>query len=206
MFRQLKLTGYGRRPSPDMLLPAFFALNRYCENRPDDASALHLFGLVCESLGQLQTGVELISRAIGILETAYEETEDPTVERHFTVATSNVARLRLALRDYHGAIEAFESALGLLAEDDGELTTRTLRAQAQFGSGLASFMQGDLDTALGLFEAALESVSDDFVVQGQVTVLLAQAMWAVGSSEFKEAAKAQLLEWRVDVLSVGHVC
>jgi superkiller protein 3 len=169
-------------------------LDRYCRSRPDDSCALHLFGLVCESLGQRELAADYIGRAIAILEAEYEETEDSTVERHFTIANSNLARLRLALKDYEGALESFESALGLLAEDVKEDKIDVMRAQAQFGMGLANFKLGDLETALGLFEAALETAGENTVVHGHVTVLLAQTMWAIGTEEFKESAKAQLLD------------
>jgi superkiller protein 3 len=139
--------------------------------------------------------VELIARAISILEAEYEESEDSTVEKHFTIANSNMARLRLSLKDYDGAIESFESALGLLSEDDKDPSVHIMRAQAQFGMGLAHFKLGDLDAALGFFEAALETAGDNLIVRGHVTVLLAQTMWAIGTEEFKETAKAQLLDW-----------
>ncbi|KAJ7124904.1 superkiller protein 3 [Mycena epipterygia] len=194
-FTRLTATPHATAPSAaDALLPVFFVLDRYCRGRPDDACALHLFGLVCESLGQSEFAVELIGRAITILEAEYEETEDSTVEKHFTIANSNMARLRLSLKDYEGAIESFESALGLLAEDAKESTAHTMRAQAQFGMGLANFKLGDLDAALSLFEAAFETAGDNPVVRGHVTVLLAQTMWAIGTEDFKETAKAQLLD------------
>ncbi|KAJ7497133.1 TPR-like protein [Mycena latifolia] len=193
-FTRITSTQHAAAPATDALLPAFFVLDRYCRGRPNDACALHLFGLVCESLGHAEFAVELIGRAIAILEAEYEETEDSTVERHFTIANSNMARLRLSLRDYEGAIESFESALGLLGEDSKEHETSTMRAQAQFGMGLANFKLGDLDAALGLFEAALDAAGDNLAVRGHVTVLLAQTMWAIGTEEFKENAKAQLLD------------
>ncbi|RDB24954.1 Superkiller protein 3 [Hypsizygus marmoreus] len=193
-FDRLRFSRYDKNKFFEALLPAFFVLNRYCERRPSDAAGLHLFGLVCESFGHLETGVVLISRAIAILEAAYEDTEDPEVERHFTIANSNLARLRLSLRDYQGAAEAFESVLGLLSDEDEDPTTNLLRAQAQFGSGVASFKQGDLETALASFEASLESAGDNLALRGQITVLLAQTMWAIQSDEFRENSKAQLLE------------
>lgn len=143
----------------------------------------------------------LVERAIAILEAVYEETEDVEVERRFVVANSNLARLRLGRRDWEGAGEAWESALGLLpegeegGEEGGE--GRILRAQAQFGLGLVGFMKGGLEGALAMFGGALESAGNDLVIREQVTVLLAQTMWAVGTEEFKESAKAQLLEWFV---------
>jgi len=63
------------------------------------------------------------------------------------------------------------------------------------GMCLAQFKLGNLEEALSLFEAALESAGDNILVKGQVTVLLAQTMWAIGTDGFKESAKAQLLEW-----------
>ncbi|KAJ7675089.1 superkiller protein 3 SKI3 [Mycena rosella] len=193
-FTRLANVQHAATSAMDALLPAFFVLDRYCRGRPDDACALHLFGLVCESLGHSEFAVELIGRAIAILEAEYEETEDSTVERHFTIANSNMARLRLSLKDYEGAIESFESALGLLGEDSKEQETNIMRAQAQFGMGLANFKLGDLEAALGLFEAALEAAGENLVVRGHITVLLAQTMWAIGTEEFKETAKAQLLD------------
>lgn len=197
VFSGLKGTDDGRVPSFDTLFPAFFVLDRYCKRRPDDASALHLFGLICERLGQQEYSVDLIRRAISILEIAYEDTEDPEVEQQFAIANLNLARLRLSLQDYQGALESFESVLGLLGDDKGETTLRVLRTQAQFGSGLASFKLGDLETALEQFESALESSGDNLRIRGQITVLLAQTLWAIGTDDFRETAKAQLLEWFV---------
>jgi len=145
----------------------------------------------------VEVAVDLITRAISILEAAYEDTEDPEVERQFTIANSNMARLRLSLKDYQGAIVSYESALGLLSEGDCVPTTRVLHTKLQLGSGLVNFKLGDLEVALSLFEAALETAGDNLVSRGQVTVLLAQTLWAMGTEEFREIAKAQLLEWCV---------
>jgi len=195
IFSNLSHISYGRPASYDAIFPAFFVLDRYSKQRPDDATGLHLFGLVCERLGQIDLGLDLIQRAISILEAIYEETEDPLVERQFTMANSNLARLKLSALNYDGALESFESVLGLLPEDSPSPPDLILRAQAQFGSGLAHFKLGNLEEALSLFEAALESAGDNMLVRGQVTVVLAQTMWAIGTDEFKESAKAQLLEW-----------
>lgn len=196
VFSGLRGTELDRSTTIDTLLPAFFVLDRYCARRPDDASALHLFGLVCERLGHVEAAMELMERAIAILESVYEETEDVEVERRFVMANSNLARLRLGRRDWEGAGEAWGSALGLLPEEkEGE--ERILRAQAQFGLGLVEFMKGNLEGALAMFGAALESAGDDLAIRGHVTVLLTQAMWAVGTEDFRETAKAQLLEWFV---------
>lgn len=191
--RLRSIIGYDKATLLDALLPAFSVLARYCEHYPYDASGLHLFGLICESLGHPEWGITMIARVIAILESAYEVAEDPEVERRFTIANSNLARLRLSLGDYQGAVESFESALGLLGELSDH-TSEVLRIQAHFGLGIANFMQGHLQSALGLFEVALESASNDLAARGQVSVLHAQTMWAIQTEEFKETAKARLLE------------
>ncbi|TFY78330.1 hypothetical protein EWM64_g5681 [Hericium alpestre] len=42
-----RLSEPGSSGAPDELFPAFFILSRYVQKRPDDASGLHLLGLVC---------------------------------------------------------------------------------------------------------------------------------------------------------------
>jgi hypothetical protein len=142
----------------------------------------------------VEFAADLISRVLVLLEAAYEHTEDLEVERHFTIANSNMARLRLSLQDYQGAIESSESALGLLSEDDCSSTTRALRTQLQLGSGLVTFKLGDLEASLSFFEAALKTAGDHLATRTNVNVLLAQTLWAMGTEEVKEIAKSRLLE------------
>jgi superkiller protein 3 len=137
-----------------------------------------------------------------VLEAAYEETEDSTIERQFTIANTTVARLRLAVRDYEGALGSFKSALGLLPKEDGR-EDRALKSQCLFGSGLANFKLGALDKAIENFEAALVAVGNDLHMRGHVTVLLAQTLWATDTEEGREAAKSQLLDWYVRALMPG---
>jgi superkiller protein 3 len=196
-FGQYLSGGHIHRASPNDLFPAFFALDRYLRQRPDDASALHLFSLICECIGHVELAIERTDRAISLLEEAYEETEDPIIERQFIIANTTVARLRLTVRDYEGALSSFQSALGLLPEEAVE--DKALKSQCLFGSGLASFKLGALDEAIKSFEAALVAADDDLHMCGHVTVLLAQTLWATGTEEGRELAKSQLLDWYVRV-------
>ncbi|KAG2134957.1 hypothetical protein BD769DRAFT_1712250 [Suillus cothurnatus] len=165
-------------PTTDRLLPAFFVLGRYFQRCSADVCGLHVFGLICDHLGKLEQGSEYINRAITLLEAAYEEKEDPIIERQFVIAHTNIARIRLGLQDYEGSLASFEIALGLLPEDTD-----------------ASFKMGDLQVAMTAFQATSESAADDCVLRGQVTVLLAQTMWAIGTPEFREFVKGLLLGW-----------
>lgn len=184
------------------LFPAFFVLSRYCKQRPADASALHLYALVCERLGHLLRAVELLSQTITILETAYEESEDPIIERQFMICHVNMARVKLATGDYEGAMEGYQTATGLLpdpeAEGQGEdanvKQTAVLRTQCQFGMGLASFKMDQVPEAIEFFETALTSAGDDAKMRGHVVVMLSQVLWSLGTEEGREGAKAQLLE------------
>jgi superkiller protein 3 len=125
--------------------------------------------------------------------------EDATIERQFTIANCNLARLLLSLKNYEGALESFRSVLGLLPEEPvgQDATTEKLRTQALFGSGLATFKMGDLEGALNFFQDALESAGNNGEMRGHVTVMLAKILWAIGTEEGRESAKAQLLEWFV---------
>ena len=166
-----------------------------------DPTGLHLFAIICERLGQTDLAIELLTQAIGILEIAYDETEDEETERRFAIANVNLGRIRLGVANYRGAKEAFEVVLGLTTGADGESgasnqSLSTLRAQARFGIGLADFKLEELEDALASFETALEEVPVGLKgVKSHITILLAQTLWAIGSEEAQEAAKDQLLTW-----------
>lgn len=176
------------------MIPAFFVLDRYCQERPNDESALHLFSLVCERVGHYDLAVELITKAIPILEAKYEESEDPAIEKQFTIANTNLGRLRVAIGDFEGALESLETALGLIGDDDGTESC-VLRTQNHFVTGLSKFKCGDLGGTMESFQIALDSAGEDLTMSGHVSVLLAQTLWSLRGGEAQESAKSQLLRW-----------
>ncbi|KAH8828520.1 superkiller protein 3 [Flagelloscypha sp. PMI_526] len=168
--------------------------SRYVKNRPDDANGLHLLALISESLGQLQHAEKLAANAISKLESRYEETENPIIEHQFVVATMTSARLKLALGDTSGSLEALESALGLLNEESTSPQDILLRVEGLFLSGVAHFKEGKLNEALQSLESAVQGARDQVELVRQVTVVLAQVLWAAGTSEAQEESKTRLLE------------
>ncbi|KAI0027005.1 TPR-like protein [Vararia minispora EC-137] len=188
--REFKHHSSGRMSTTFDLFPAFFVLGRYCQQRPDDASALHLYGLISERIGHPELAAEAVQHAIAVLEAAYEESEDAALERQFAIANTTAARLRLAAGDYEDALEFYDSAWGMLPEGE----TGVLNAQCRFGTGLANFKLGRLQGAIDAFEEALTCAGDDLHIRGNVTVLLAQCLWTMGTEEAQESAKTQLLE------------
>lgn len=179
----------------DVLFPVFFSLDRYCRRKADDPSALHLFGLVCERMQLYDLAVEVTSRAIKLLEAAYEEAEDAVIERRYAIANANLGRMLLAKGGLESAIEVFETASGLLSEENTDQSTVALRSLCHFGQGIAFFHSGDLNKALSFFELAQDAASSNQLIRGQVTILLAKALWKIGTDEFRELAKEQLLDW-----------
>jgi len=180
----------------ESLVPAFFVLGRYCQERPNDESALHLFSLVCERVGHYDLAVELITKAISILEAKYEESEDPAIEKQFTIANTNLGRLRVVNGDFDGALESLETALGLIGDDESA-DSRALRTQSYFVTGLSKFKCDDLNGAMESFQLALGSAGEDLTMVGHVSVSLARALWSLGGDEAQESAKSQLLQWCV---------
>jgi superkiller protein 3 len=184
----------------DALLPVFFVLSRYCQTHPNDAAALHLLALVCERLGHHDHGAELVERSISVLEAVYEETEDPEVEMKYTIANCTLARLNLSLGKFMEAATLFESAYSLLADKNGDGGAHDrrlviLKVQVHLGLGLANYLQGNLEAALGLLEEGLEIAKDDLPLRSQVVILLTQILWRIGTEDAKDAAKSRLLEW-----------
>ncbi|PFH51986.1 hypothetical protein AMATHDRAFT_2475 [Amanita thiersii Skay4041] len=175
------------------LLPAFFSIQRYCRRRPDNAFAVHLFGLISECLGHIEVAENLMKGSISLLESAYEDAEDPVIERQFVIANANLARLQLSQRNWTGALTSFENVLGLLSEHT-DATAMKLRIQAQYGSALAKILGGETEAAIEFYEAALLHTSDNDVLKNQIVVSFAQTLWELGNVEGKEAAKSQLLQ------------
>jgi superkiller protein 3 len=182
------------------LIPCFFALDRYCSRRPTDASGLHLFALICERIGHYDLAISLVTRAISILEAIYEESENEVVERQFTIANTTLGRLLLSTGDYDRSFESFQTVLDLLADDEGDeedpraRETKILRVQAHLGLALAQFMLQSYQNSLNSSQGALNLAGDDLTLKGQIMVLFAQTLWALGTDDLKETAKSQLLE------------
>ncbi|KAF5351978.1 hypothetical protein D9756_007386 [Leucocoprinus leucothites] len=204
VFKESKLPRRRTEAKVD-LIPCFFALDRYCSRRPTDASGLHLFSLICERIGHHDLAISLVTRAIGILEAIYEESENEVVERQFTIANTTLGRLLVSKGDYHRSLESFQTALGLLVGDGETLDesedaprfaeTRILRIQAHLGLALGQFMLQDYQRSLDSSQEALNLAGDDLTIKGQIMVLFSQTLWALGTDEMKETAKSQLLEY-----------
>lgn len=179
--------GGGHVPRVRMLAP-LLALQRYLAQRPQDDAALHLSALVAEQQGGAAMAVHRIERASAVLEAEYEATESSVTAMHYGLASMNLARIRLANTDAAGAMEAVESALALM-EDEESVSSITARAWCTLYQGQAQFMAGEREAGVEALRTLLLSLPDVEMDDGQrralhacAAVWLARMLWTQGAS------------------------
>ncbi|PVG02399.1 TPR-like protein [Serendipita vermifera] len=197
-FKSLKATKDRDRSQSDLAISAFFALERCLQRRFTDTSALHLASLISERLGLATRAVVFARRCASLLEAAYERTEDPKTARQYAITQSTLGRILLVEGDFVGSISAFDTVLSLVEVPEGATSDNqalVLRAQSYLGSGLGHLLSGEVETAVTTFETVLAEMPPDMkFMRSQVTVLLSQTMWMLGTDESREVAQSLLLE------------
>jgi len=91
-----------------------FALRHYTHQRTSDASALHLYALLCERLGLVDEASVSLERAVSLLEEEFESSESAETERAYCIALANLGRVRLAADQHDKALEAYTSVWELV--------------------------------------------------------------------------------------------
>lgn len=190
------------------LLP-HFTISRYLRSASASASspaaavASHLHGLLSERLGLYSSAVDSLSTAVAGLEAAYEDIESPETERQYIIASISLGRARLAAGEHAEAIEAVDTALGLLPEefDASDVEPTLLRAQGCNLKALASFFSGEAEMSLQQFEEARSSLemagAEDTRlgrVKTQTTLLVAGVLHSIGGEDQLAQAESLLLE------------
>lgn len=184
----------------DLHQPAF-ALKHYCHQRPQDASAAHLYALICERLGLYEDAVAALDKATTLLEAEFERTESPAIESAYAIALCNLGRVLLSSGQYQKSADSFTNCLQLVTTEQVE--SWKLKVECQLGQGLAQFWLGDVDASLDCFQGALDEAGrgNDLGYTEEIAVLLSRTLWGLGGEDAKEVAKSHLMEWCV--LSVG---
>ncbi len=150
----------------------------------------------------MSRAVQFARKCATLLEAAYEQSEDPKTARQYAITQSTLGRILLAEADYVPSVSCFETVLSLvdivIEEGTEEEEGRRLRANAHLGLGLANLLSGEVETAISSFGTGLEETPVEMkAVRTQLTILLAQTMWMVGSDEARDMAKSILLDWYV---------
>ncbi|TIA72935.1 hypothetical protein E3P91_01735 [Wallemia ichthyophaga] len=155
-----------------------YAMQRFTEDSPNDCAGLHLHALVSERLGQHDVARAQIERCVELLEAAYEDSESAETERNYALANVSLGRIRLALEEYGGAIEAFNISLSLVEEEE-----KDMKLSAMLGLGLAGYYSDSSHTPI-------KDAFDEFK-HVDAGVLLAQLLWCKGD---RDSATSVLLE------------
>ncbi|PNY23415.1 Superkiller protein 3, partial [Tolypocladium capitatum] len=181
-------------PTVASLLQPLFALNQVQNLRPQDLASGHLSALFQERTRDSSRAVQTLEKICSITEADYELTESPDSLARFTLARTDLARTYLAAGSYEKAVECGEMALGLSGdENESELTSEQrnkARLSAHLTVGLGQYYTKQFQEAEKSFEAALEESDNN----PDATCLLAQVLWAQGSEESRDKARAALFE------------
>ncbi|KAG0345117.1 Superkiller protein 3 [Podila humilis] len=178
--------------SSSLLVTPAFALTKYLEQRPRDAAAWNLLGLIRERFFQQAEAAECFLSALRILEEE-ENASEAGYQRKKMILFHNLGRSLLSVKDFAGAIEAYEASLELEGQDAPASVFRTCK---HLGAGLALYYAGELERSLQMFEVALaetEQVAGLETARDDVIVLLSQVLWALGGEEQRSVAKDELL-------------
>ncbi|PWN39848.1 TPR-like protein [Ceraceosorus guamensis] len=192
-------------PKTQLHAPAF-SLSVLLAFSPHDSTALHLSALFCEQLGEFELAIERITRAASLLESDYEADEKPLTATKYAIAQANLGRIRLAIGDADGAVDALEAALGLfdVGADDaasGEMMDGkkriAVRVAAHLGLALAHHLLED-DEVEAALQSALEEISslddEDFKSRLRAQISIERVRLLPARSESYESATAELLD------------
>ncbi|KYK54747.1 antiviral protein [Drechmeria coniospora] len=153
-----------------------------------------LFALNQERIGESSRAVQTLEGVCETIEADYEETESAESLARFTMAKTDLARAYLAAGWHDKAVECGEMALGLSSNaSETELSAeqrRRARLSAHMTVGLGRFYRKEYKEAETCFRFGLEESDDN----PDVTCLLARVLWAQGSEESREKARAALFE------------
>ncbi|GAA5985800.1 hypothetical protein JCM11641_006210 [Rhodosporidiobolus odoratus] len=188
-------------PSATEALSApLFSLTRYLTQKPADHHAVHLSALMLEQVGDLESACSAFEKAASLLEELYEVDESPEVEGQYVIAQTNLGRVRLAAKNYDGALEAFEAALSLLnIEEAAEQPTNgglskeqtiLLVTECRLGTAMGQFWSDDAHGAKETLELAKEEVDGSLggTVGDHLAAASARVYWAEGDEDRALAA------------------
>lgn len=185
------LTGPANLPIASLLQP-IFALSQLRGLKPQELAYGHLLTQFQERITDSPRAVGTLEEICANLEVDYEATESPLAAKRFALAKTDLARAYLAAGSYEQAIECGELALVLSSDDSGNELTADERKKARLFAhltvGLAQYYQHDIEEAVGYFEAALEESENS----PDAECLLAQVLWATGSSDSRAKARDSL--------------
>ncbi|KAK6378120.1 Superkiller protein 3 [Lithohypha guttulata] len=179
------------------LLQPLFALRQLQAQSPTDQVTMHLLSLFAERAGEHMTAEKNLDAVCKTAEARYEESESNDSLAKFAQAKADLSRQLLAQSKHEEAIESAQFVLDI-SEDDVpgyDEQRKRWRLSAQLTLGLASSFLKQMSQAIEHLGAAAEtskSLGNDGEVDPNVTLLLAQILWATAGTKECEVARTQL--------------
>lgn len=172
-------------------LQPLFALHQLRCQVSSDMAFQHLSSLFAERISDFADAVSSLDLLTSSLEAEYETSESLVTLMRFAQAKADLARARLAERDFATVAEDAETALSLSEDEELDKKARQrVRLSAHMTAGLAYYYQGTMDQAISMFRSALEETQDN----PDIICLLAQVLWAKGGEEERNVAREQLFD------------
>ncbi|KAF2085425.1 TPR-like protein [Saccharata proteae CBS 121410] len=174
------------------LIQPLFALQQLRSQSLSDLPHQHLSALFLERVGNHDDAISALADICSAAEQDFENTESPASLSRFARAKTDLARNRLAAKEFAAAVEDAETVLDLVSEDsDTGLDVAELqkvRLSANLTAGLAQYYLNVHDASISHFRAALTLSGSS----PDVVCLLAEVLWAKGGTEEKNVAREQL--------------
>jgi superkiller protein 3 len=174
------------------LLQPLLALQQLHVLAPDDVVFNYLSSLLAERSSDYTASVQALMTVCDSMEADYEKSESPGALACFAQAKADLARSQLAAGDYADAVTNSQTSLELSSNDDNDPALAKFyvkcRLSANMSAGIAHSYLGHTDKAVQNLQCALKSSSFD----PEITVILAQILWAKGDQDSRDAAREQL--------------
>lgn len=167
------------------LIQPLFALTQLQRLDPQDLAYRHLSTLYQERTNDSIWAINALENTCEQLKENYEATESTKSLGRLALAKADLARSYLSAGEYEKAIDCGESALGINSDKLTADQRTKARLSAHLTVGLAQYFLKDIQSALSYFTAALEESSEN----PDAVCLLAQMLWASGTSEAREKAR-----------------
>ncbi|KND01469.1 SKI complex subunit tetratricopeptide repeat protein SKI3 [Spizellomyces punctatus DAOM BR117] len=169
---------------------ATLCLLKITQQRPDDWGPLNLLGLVLERQGIYSKALDAFDDAMRALQSS-NIARLPADERKTSLRliTENRARVLCSMGRFSDSTAAYSEVLNTAVGD----------VYTQIGNGLALSFEERLPASLESFEKAFQIAADATGEDGtttlpnDVTLILSQVLYALGSEQHQELAKQQLL-------------
>ncbi|KAJ2489025.1 Superkiller protein 3 [Coemansia sp. RSA 2050] len=183
------------------LVLGIYAARRYVAQAGDDgiSAGTHLLGMLLEQNGEYESAAEAYLAAYMQSTADGNEAATESALMRQWIALAHLGRAQCGAGQFDKATETYSRASDLL---NAGVCAQLLAARSgtmqllyfTLGHSIALFFAQRLEESLGMFEQTLAQSEDVPELRPYVAVMLAQALWALGTDEHRALARQHLLE------------